>query len=814
MLTLFKSLTVQLKKWLPHQQLDQNEQKIATKLHSCKHKVLLKTRPMQIERSCVICVMAVVSLTGVLGHRFYNQPQLNVNTTAPETIKAPRAARVEDTKATLANRQTARKVTTPVLMIDLAVNRQIGQLLQKSLLQGNELRQIAGDFPWAETSILSTSTQVYLRSCSDWEWQQVLARVNDNKSPFQAKNTASSSPQSINNDAIAAAVTQLSAYRFKATGQKFSTLIDTISQFRQRYAHALTLSQLETATLTTVYKSSLLNLSNTDWEKTQTGIRTSAELILAQGIAPGLPSQILQEAVNLQVRSHVPPASVALATHILLTVLKPNLKVDEAQTERQSEQAAAAVQPVFVRVKKGEVIVLGGERISQTDFVLLDHFGLSRRRINWWGLFGLGIMVTGAVSIFDLTARRFTPKLRQGDRLLILLLTLSTPLLIELGVPYTNLPAVGLLLGNFYGFPLAGAVVGMLSLLLPIGVDVGWKHLLTSAVGGMLASFMAGRMRSREELSLLGVTVGLTEGLLCLVGGIILSATFGLSWYFFVVRATFISLSGLAWSIVALGLSPYLENLFDLVTPIRLAELANPNRPLLKRLATQAPGTFQHTLFVATLAEAAAKELGCNVELVRTGTLYHDIGKLHDPLAFIENQMGGVNKHDQINDPWQSADIIKKHVTQGLVMAHKYRLPTAIRAFIPEHQGTMQIVYFYHQAQAIAQQDPSIVVQKSDFSYDGPIPQSRETAIVMLADSCEAALRTLQAGGKPTSKEPSREEALAMVNKILRSRWQENQLVDSGLTREQIDSIANIFVEVWQQFHHKRIAYPKPGRLG
>lgn len=810
-LTLFKSLSVQVKKWWQHQQLERKKQ-IATKLHSCEHKVLLKKScPMQTKRSYIVCVMAVVSLTGVLGHRFYNQPQLNVNTTAPETIKAPKAAQVEDTKATLANRQAARKVPIPVLMIDLAVNRQIEQQLQTSLNQSNQLRKIAGDFPRVETSILSAFTKAYLRSCSDLQWQQVLALVNDNKSVLQGAVAAHLKGESIKNDAQALAVSQLSAYRLKATRQKFSALINTISHARQRYAQALTRSQIAAATPTTAYTSSLLNLSNADWQKTQTGIRTSGDRILAQGISPGLPPHILQAAVNLQVRSHVPPASEELATEILLTVLKPNLKVDEAQTERQSEQAAAAVQPVFALVKKGEVIVKGGERISQTQFVLLDHFGLSRRRINWWGLVGLGVLVTGAVGIFELTTQRFTPKLRQGDRLLVLLLTFSTPLLIELGVPYTNLPAIGLLLGNFYGFPLAGTVVGLLSLLLPIGVDVGWKHLLTSAVGGMLGSFWAGRMRSREELSLLGMSVGLTQGLLCLVGAIIVSTT-GLSWYF-VVQATFIGLSGLAWSIVALGLSPYLENLFDLVTPIRLAELANPNRPLLKRLATQAPGTFQHTLFVATLAEAAAKKVGCNVELVRTGTLYHDIGKLHDPLGFIENQMGGVNKHDQINDPWLSADIIKKHVTQGLVMARKYRLPTAIRAFIPEHQGTMQIAYFYHQAQQLAQQDPTISVQTSDFSYDGPIPQSQETAIVMLADSCEAALRTLQAGGKPT-KEPSHEEALLMVNKILRSRWQENQLVDSGLTREQIDSIAKIFVEVWQQFHHKRIAYPKPGARG
>ncbi|QFS50701.1 pgpH, cyclic-di-AMP phosphodiesterase PgpH [Nostoc sphaeroides CCNUC1] len=271
-------------------------------------------------------------------------------------------------------------------------------------------------------------------------------------------------------------------------------------------------------------------------------------------------------------------------------------------------------------------------------------------------------------------------------------------------------------------------------------------------------------------------------------------------WYAVLGAAVLNGLAGLIWSILALGLSPYLEALFDLVTPIRLAELSNPNRPLLKRLADEAPGTFQHTLFVATLAEAAARALNCNVELVRAGVLHHDIGKMHDPLGFIENQMGGINKHDVINDPWKSAEIIKKHVSEGLVMARQHKLPSAIQAFIPEHQGTILIAYFYQQAQQ-QQQNPEKVLHESDFRYDGPIPQSKETGIAILADACEAALRSL--------KDATPEAALAMVNKILKARWQDNQLVDSGLTRAEMSQIAHIFVQVWQQFHHQRIAYPK-----
>jgi cyclic-di-AMP phosphodiesterase PgpH len=388
-----------------------------------------------------------------------------------------------------------------------------------------------------------------------------------------------------------------------------------------------------------------------------------------------------------------------------------------------------------------------------------------------------------------------------------------------LGLPWTSLPAIGILASSFYGSVVGVSVVGLLSVVLPIGLEIELIHLVASAAAGLLGAWMAGRLRSREELALLGVAIGLTQGMVYLVGTLIASATSGSIWYVLLGTVGSQGLAGLAWSVVALGISPYLEHVFDLITPIRLAELANPNRPLLKKLAAEAPGTFQHTLFVASLAEAAARELGCNVELVRTGTLYHDIGKMHDPIGFCENQMSGGNKHDEINDPWASADLIKKHVTEGLAMARKHRLPKAIQSFIPEHQGTMLIAYFYHQAKQIAAQEPTDLkialapgnnsttltiqsreVREEDFRYDGPIPQSRETGIVMVADSCEAALRSL--------KDATHEEALSMVNKILRARWQDNQLIDSGLTREDMSLIAEIFVRVWEQFNHKRIAYP------
>lgn len=838
------------------------------------------------QRSFVVLAIAVISLTGVMGHKLYNQPQLKVGTHAPQTIRAPYTDVIEDKKETDAQRQAVSKSSMPVLMIDARITEKINKNLQQILTQGNEIRTTAGSFPFFDTSVLSIYIQHYLRSCAVSEWQALLLTLENTskqKSEFslpkqkikelqdspnvatplatlhEAAPNASKSQQSqreslqvevfptqwfhdmesplgsgdsnrwepprlqsphhrnvysTQNSELSTkktdfiqALAELEAYRSTTSEQNLSSLILQVSQARQAYVQAsVQLLQQEIANSDkseTIYNETiLLDLSDDDWAKTQTGIRQSAERILAQGIPSGLPPSILQNAVNLQVQMLVPKNAEPLATKLLLAVLQPNLKQDEEQTKQQALQAAAGVTPVMVEVGQGNVIVTKGKLITAWRFNVLEHYQLIRRENNWLELAKLAGFVTVAIGIFVWVEKRFKCQVRQRDRLLVLLLTLSTPGVLVMGIPYTTWSGVGLLLGSFYGATLGVTVMGLLLVLLAVSMEVSIVALLAGVAGGILGSCIAQRLRSREELALLGIAIAVTQGSVYLIAKILVGTVFGVGWYLVLREAGLFALSGLIWSIVALGLSPYLEKLFDLVTPIRLAELANPNRPLLKRLATETPGTFQHTLFVSTLAEAAAKKLGCNVELVRAGTLYHDIGKMHDPLGFIENQMGGPNKHEtEIKDPWKSAELIKKHVNEGLLMARKHLLPTAIQAFIPEHQGTMAIAYFYHQAQQMAQADPSITVNEADFRYDGPIPQSRETAIVMLADSCEAALRSL--------KDTTPEQALTMLNNILRARWQDNQMVDSGLTREEMTEIAQIFVEVWQQFHHKRIAYPK-----
>jgi cyclic-di-AMP phosphodiesterase PgpH len=790
----------------------------------------------------ILLGLTLICLTGALGHRFYNMPQLAIGKISAHRIPAPTDATLVDPLATEAKRKAALSQFPEVLRIDQSRTTESRDILQQQINQGDDLRQRAGAFPFAPTDRLSLTSQAYLRQASTPEWQglekALLKPMPKSRSAPQpgsalakskqaAKSTSPAAPEPVAPEPEASpplsaelkavpaeVIAELERYRQISPPKELATLRQVIVEMRSRYATAVQALPVQHAgspspplvssdsPSSELLDAAFLNFSETDWQQTKRQLPAVGQRILTQGISPGIPAALLREAINLQIQDDIPLAAQDWARQVLLAALQPNLVTDDEQTRLQQERAAQDVQPVEITIRQGEVIVAAGQRISPEAFKLLDHFQLSQRALDWWGLAGFSAVVSGAIALYWGIERRFQPKQRRRDRLLILLLILTTPLLIALRVPSTNLPAIGILVGSFYGSPLGATVAVLLTALLALGMELPLADLLPSAAAGILCGIMAGRLRTREELALLGTGAGILQGGLYLAVSLL---TGGVG-YRLLGDAAIHGLLGLAWSVVAIGSSPYLEQVFDLVTTVRLVELANPNRPLLKRLAAEAPGTFQHTLLVATLAEAAARALGCNVELVRTGTLYHDIGKMHDPQGFIENQMGGPNKHDRINDPWKSADIIKRHVTEGLVMARRARLPKAVQAFIPEHQGTMLVAYFYHQAQQRSRTpadptQPAPIVREEDFRYAGPDPQSRETGIVMVADACEAALRSL--------KSATPEEALSMINKILRARWQEQQLIHSGLTRPEMDMIAKVFVQTWQQFNHQRIAYPK-----
>ena len=754
--------------------------------------------PSQLSAS-VLAVVAVTSLTSVIGDRFYNQPQLAVDTITPKTITAPSDGEFEDTKTTEAKRQEIRQGAIPSLKRDPELTPTIKQDLKTLLDDISRIRTISGEFPFLDPQILSVPSQTMLRQASDAQWETVLAIADQLEiSPLPPLDTLL--PTDAN---LATPTRELYGYAGVAGPTAVQRVITTIMVAREGYQQAIAEAQTTFNTdLFQTHQTFLLRLSDAEWEQVRTDILQAGDRILTQGIPPGISQSLLQETVQVQLEND--SSGRAFAIDALTQILRPNLIEDREETKRRSEQAALAVEPVVVSIDSGEVIVTKGEQISQEDFVLLDGFGLSDRQINWLGLGGYALLVSGGVVITIIVVTKTKKNLRRRDWVLLLLISLSTPLLGLTKFPYNNnLPAVGLLTGSLYHPHIAITQVALLSGITGISNEnIKWDHLIAATVGGLIAAQQSGKLRSREEQASLGFTIGAMQAVVSLAWNLIASASAETLWYVLLPEALIFGFSGTVWIIIALGLSPYLERFFELLTPIRLAELSNPNRPLLAKLAKETPGTFQHTLFVASLAEAAGRQLGCDVELIRAGTLYHDIGKTHDPQGFIENQQGGPNKHDKLS-PYESVEIIRKHVTEGEKMAKKHKLPKAIRDFIPEHQGTMQISYFYHQARALAEKEghPPDSVDEQLFRYAGPIPQSRETGVVMLADSCEAALRSL--------KEATPDQAAIMVNRIFRARWQDGQLAESGIAKNELPSIVDVFVKVWEQYNHKRIAYPQ-----
>jgi cyclic-di-AMP phosphodiesterase PgpH len=743
--------------------------------------------------SFLLAILATLTLTGSIGYRYYNEPQLTVGTPAPQTIYAPRAALVEDKIATSDARNVARQAALNVFTISKTLTKGIEDDFTELLLKSQLVRLLAGPLPFMDKALLSTDVQQTIRRIDRAQLDTLIALV-------ETTGRVKSLPE-ISIPSLRKAFGELSTLRNRNLNRNLAASnwkqwAKQSQQANEQYQYA---QRSVSDKLATIHIEPILDIPDPTWKQLQAKLKDVLQRMLAQGIAPGLLPDVTQRAVAAQVKDWEALEQQA-AIQLLPVVLRSNVVINPGESLRQQEQAAQEIRPIQVQVRQEDLIVRKNQPITSASFALLDHFGLSRRKANFWGLFLTMAAVGVAIGLFR-WARRAQRTWRYLDDSLVLLLSVSAPLMISFTeVAYTSLPAVGLLLGSFYGTRIGVIVVLLLSLLLPLGLQFDLLTFGVIVVGSLVGSVMAGFARSREELARVGIILGLTQA----VSYIILLSLTNTPGLYSIIGSSFRQgLIGLGWCIIALGISPYLEKLFDLITPIRLAELANPNRPLLKQLAEKAPGTFQHTQFVTTLAEAGARALDCNVELVRAGTLYHDIGKMHDPQAFIENQFGSPNKHSEINDPWVSATLIRKHVSEGLVMARKAGLPAAVQAFIPEHQGTMLISYFYQQACQSEQEQPEPRnIHEQDFRYDGPAPQSRETGIVMLADSCEAALRSM--------KQDDPAIALRTINQIFKARWQGDQLKDSGLNREDLKTLAQVFVSVWQQVNHQRIPYPKP----
>ena len=744
----------------------------------------------------MIAGVTSVGLGITLSLRFIDEPQLVKGMLVYSDIRVPKTTEAVDIEATRQAQEKVKQQVAPVLRLNEEVNQSVRQHLESLLSFGDKLRSKAGNAIY--TNLLTEETQKFLRQRDGAAWEQLQRRVN--RLSLGESRSDSRSGEGRNSELETNAVNELLRLKGILSTAEYQNLINQITTVQQSYSEAMKLLEQGPA----MFRESLLNLSDGEWGKLKQQMRAGLEDLLAGGMISGLqPDMQMRRIDNLR---NLPenPIQRRLAANVLATVIKPNLTIDYVSTSQRAAKAAEEIQMQKIILHQGDVVVRAGEKISERQFLFLDALGLTRRHTNWWGILLAVTTATSGVLIFAYGQRRwsgwFHMKLHCKDWLVFSLVctggALGTVLMPQSILGFLPLASLGLVLGSFYGSRLATFATGLVCGLLTVGIGFDLLGIVPIFAGAVTAALMTNRPLTRSHLAMTGILVALLQAAIYLAMAMVFSTTPPVV---MMLLALQYAAGGLFSAIVALGAIPYLEHLSYVLTPFRLAELANLDRPLLRRLVTETPGTFQHTLFVANLAEAAARELGADTTLVRTGTLYHDVGKTLRPEYFIENQSGAINPHDTLNDPWLSTQIIKEHVTGGLKLAQKYHLPPLLQSFIPEHQGTIVIAYFYHQAQKRRINNEEIT--DAEFRYEGPIPQSRETGVVMLADACEAALRSL---GQHTTLE----EARTMVMKIFQSRWDDGQLADSDLSWADLERIAPVFIKVWQDRNHGRIKYP------
>lgn len=552
------------------------------------------------------------------------------------------------------------------------------------------------------------------------------------------------------------------------------------------------LASMEGITLPMEVISSLLSLPQERWEV------VSEEVLLVLDRA--MRNEIREDRL-LEVKRAL-PAMVSLAldekeaklvVSLVEDFISPNSFFNPEKTAEARKFARDAVKPVIRTVEKGEVIVRAGSVVGPLELEAIEASGLKKPSFDPYRFLGAFVLVSIAVlgltfylpsfhTSFFLTLVSFLALARfmslnpnpgpyffpAASCAAILFLAIGKEAAVAgaLALPFLSsyIPEVSLELVAYW---LASSLFFLLMLGKGDRFNLYFKAGLASALGGF-GTILAFRLPQGN--------LNVTE--LALLGGITL-------------------INGITSVILTLGGSFLLGSLLGFVTPLHLVELSRPNHPLLRLLLLKAPGTYYHSLLVAIIAEQAAEHIGANALLTRVGAYYHDIGKSLHPTFFTENQMNGYNTHE-ILDPRTSARIVISHVKDGLDLARKYRLPGQIQDFIAQHHGTDLTPYFYHEE---CKRQNGNVGDSSCFRYPGPRPRSRETAIVMLADACEAAVRA----AKPSSSE----EIEKVVRKVIRDKIERGELDDSGLTLKEIEEIRKSFVTTLQGVFHPRIQYPE-----
>ena len=504
-----------------------------------------------------------------------------------------------------------------------------------------------------------------------------------------------------------------------------------------------------------------------------------------------------------------------LVIALVQPLLVPNSSYSQAQTDQARQRAADSVTPIHALIQQGQTIVRKGDPITAQDLEKINAFDLNRSALDAAKLAGWALLAGVFVFLLLAWVWRFRPSLWHRDNALLLV-----GLILVVATFGLKLTAGRLILAFFVPTAAAGMLIAILldpgaamvvmAVLALIGgaANGGSIEMATYIFVGGFVGMMAVRRGDRLN-AFIQAAIAMTIVNAVVVSTFALLGEHDVTGVFQLWGASVAAAVGS--SVAAVGTFAVLGNLFGILTVFQLLELANPSQPLLRRLLVETPGTYHHSIMVGNLAERAAEAIGADPLVTRVAAYYHDIGKLANPLAFIENQAGAENIHDQLQ-PQVSASVLKQHVADGIDIAYKAKLPTALIAFIPQHHGTAIMSYFYARAKEQAAEPygglataagakAAEAVDERRFRHMGPKPQSREAAVLMLADGVEASVRSLSARDEPAIR--------AMVGRIIDERLADNQFDECDLTLRDVERIREAFVAQLLGMYHQRVAYPQ-----
>lgn len=551
----------------------------------------------------------------------------------------------------------------------------------------------------------------------------------------------------------------------------------------------------------------IINTNQQDIESVAAFIKRRINSIMASGLSE---EELIGErnAIAAALNNEYSTVSAKIKTvaeRILEKELVANYSLDETATDEAKLAAAAEVSQGSYLYKQGQTIVRSGDIVTQAHIAMLEELGmLENDNVDIKLYLGVALLTLTVLLILGFYIAVYEPKMIQTPKKVLMLAILTVLSVLYSALIYPYRPglaqiAICTVLVAVLLKPRVALVSNMaLSVLLGVmatsgeaAQSQGVSTLIVSLIAGTAAVYLCKKPMHRMRIMLSGLVIGVTGGLTSVFIGLVFSSEIKTV----LLSALWPALAGAISAVLCVGTLPVWEAVFDVLTPTKLLEITNPNQPLLRRLAIEAPGTHHHSIVVANLAESGAQAIGADIMLTRAGAYYHDVGKLAAPEAYTENQDEKLKSFHSMLLPAESAAIIRMHPTEGYELAQKYKLPKEICNIILEHHGTTLVGYFY--AKALEMFDD---VNRADFMYPGPKPRSKEAAVIMLADSAEAAVRSLP----DKSPECVREK----INQILNDRISDGQFDECDISMLELRKLAAEFTQALSGVHHSRIEYP------